>query len=228
MPQLSTEEIARLVTGADAITDDNRKKIVKLALALEGNQWITWQGGGNLNNFLDNSKSDRTPKTGTYIQLVCWLWPIYVAWRCKVAKDKHLADYKMRQDAAVGTAALLHHPVATAATATQKARPKFTFGGRDESAMGAAAFYRAGISTLGLGLPGDIVFYYRSGYEQPCHIAIQVDNAYVSSLWTVPRDAKGLDFMWPQAVASVDLAAEIAVGVGGGTVETRHQTPPWI
>src|SRR4051812_19518901 len=113
MPQLSTQEIAQLVTGADAITDGNRKKIVKLALALESNQQITWQGGGNLNNFLDNSKSDRTPKTGKYIQLVCWLWPIYVAWRCKVAKDKHLKDYKMRQDVAVGTSALLHHPVAT-------------------------------------------------------------------------------------------------------------------
>lgn len=222
MPQFSTQEIAQLVTGADAITDANRKKVVKLALALEGDPQITWQGGGNLNNFLDNSKSDRTPKPGKYIQLVCWLWPIYVAWRCKVAKDTHLRDYKMRQDAAVGTAALLHNPVAT------KDRPKFTFGGRDESAMGAAAFYRAAFSKLGLGHPGDIVFYYRSGYEQPCHIAIQVDNAHVSSLWTVPRDAKGLDFMWPQVVASVDLASEIAIGVGGGTVETRHQTPPWI
>jgi hypothetical protein len=223
MPQLSTLQLNVLKAGAANIGDGKRKKVVTLALNLEGDQQITWQGGGNLNNFLDNSKSDRTPKTGRFISLVCWLWPIYVAWRAKVAKDQHLRDYKMRQDVSVGTAALLNNPVAD----PTKNRPVFAFGGRDESAMGAAAFYRAAVSQLGLGNPGDIVFYYRTGYEQPCHIAIQVDNAHVSSLWTVPYDSNGIMFMWPQAVASVDLAAAIVTGVGGGAVVTRHSPPPW-
>ena len=226
MPQLAKIQIATLKSGAASIADPKRRKVVELALDLEGDQQITWQGGGNLSTFLDNSKSDRTPKTGKYISLVCWLWPIYVAWRCKVAKDKHLKDYKMMQDSAIGSAALLNNPVQPINPGD---RPHFTFGGRDESAMGAAAFYRAATSGLGLGHPGDIVFYYRTGYDQPCHIAVQVSNAYVSSLWTVPNDSGGLMYMWPQAVASVDLAAEIVNGMGGRgtTVVTRHATPPW-
>lgn len=114
----------------------------------------------NLENFLNNSRKDRTPKPNTYIQMVCWLWPIYLAWRSKVATDQHLKKYCATQEAAIGTAALLNQPGV------------MSFGGRDESAMGAAAFYRAAISTQGLGNPGDIVFYYRSGYEQPCHVAV--------------------------------------------------------
>ncbi len=95
MPQLAKIQIATLKSGAAHIADPKRRKVVELALDLEGDRQITWQGGGNLSTFLDNSKSDRTPKTGKYISLVCWLWPIYVAWRCKVAKDKHLKDYTM-------------------------------------------------------------------------------------------------------------------------------------
>jgi len=216
MPQLTADQIAAIRTNAENIADANRKKVVLLALDLEGNDQVTWQGGGNLENFLSNSKSNRTPKNGVYISLVCWLWPIYVAWRCKVAKKEHLNKYRMTQQAAIGTANLLHQPGV------------MTFGGRDESAMGAAAFYQAAISSPGLGVPGDIVFYYRSGYEQPCHIAIQVSTTQVSSLWTVPRDANGIDFMWPQVVASTDLATEIRLGLGGGgTVDTRHRQPPW-
>ena len=227
MPQMTALAVAGLMTGANGIADAKRKKVVKMALTLEGDAQVNWQGGGNLNNFIDNSKSDRTPKTGKFIQMVCWLWPIYLAWRTKVATETHLKAYRMTQDAAMFTAGVLHHPVATPKTDTDRAQPAFTFGSRDESAMGAAAFYRAGASSLGLGLPGDIVMYYRAGYEQPCHIAVQVSNAHVSSLWTVPRDANGIDYNMPQAVANVDLEAAISTGANGAIVTTRHSAPPW-
>jgi hypothetical protein len=192
------------------------KKTVTLAVELDGAENIKWGTMGSTNIFTDYAKRDRSPTDGRTLEMVCWLWPIYLAWRTQVAKDAHLQDFDRNTIASIGAGQKLTDAGKYAA-----------FGSRDESAMAAAAFYRASLSTQGLGSVGDIVFYYRQGYDQPCHIAIQVSNTKVSSLWNVPRDAQGHYYWNPQTIDNAVLLNCISTENNGAVSECRSGRPPW-
>lgn len=194
------------------------RKTVGLAVELDGNDRIKWGTFGTTGIFTDYAKSNRSPVDGRTLEMVCWLWPIYLAWRAGVAKDVLLEEFDRACISTMGAGSLL----------TKSGGGSYdAFGTRDESAMAAAAFYRASLSTQGLGSPGDTVFYFRQGYDQPCHVAIQVSNSQVSSLWNVPRDAGGKYYWHPQVLDNSVLLNCISVENNGAQSSCRSARPPW-
>jgi hypothetical protein len=174
MALMTAKELEVHKTNALSKTSDAKiKKVIESAFKLVGT--CMWSPQSNID--LAKWKLEPTADPKTAVQMVCWLAPIYIAYKAGVATE---ATIKTWNDGLV-----------------KKMKEFEKSPIRSESNYAQAeAFFKSSTAKPGTtGNPGDIVFFYRNIHRSnpelakySIHYAMQITGNMVVSLWNVPND----------------------------------------
>ena len=149
--------------------------------------------------------------------MVCWLAPLYVAYQAGVVDKAWLQKYDkivmqvmplggMRVDVEKGT----HVDKARAAH------------------MGAEAFYRSNFWTVlptnpkPAVAPGEMVYFFRPGYDHAVHYALCTKTPNVLSLWSEPNGINNLQ------ECTIEALRDVIMDQHGGPVTLKKSPVPWL